>query len=464
MSRQEVLLINACLQTGTTKHAVVEGITSEYFGNYTQEWDWLTDQKGVPSRAVFKAHFPDFPRRRVKQEDLPIIIKDLKENYLLQHGAAILEKTSKAIRRKKKSAEEIISDLRTATHLLLNKTVDGGVVDLVAESDVFYKQFREKQKRVEKGGIAGIATGLQSIDDYTGGLLDGLLYMVIARQGNAKTYLMLYMMANAILGGKRVLWISREMPEDLVALRLHSIWSSILRGPDNGFSNLALVLGRKEVDHNDYRRFLKGLKKKLPGQVFMPRNRRIRIDQIEAYVERFAPDIVFYDYLGIISGDESSRSWQQLGAEVNLAKEIAMTHKVPIVMASQVNRAAAKEADEAPMVENISFSDSIGYAADMVFSLQLGDSDDENPFAPKPLEVWMRKARYGVKDISVTYNFDGDRGHFEEIDSPRDYLSGLRRDDDKENKDKKTKKRTSNNERGTRTIKIKRRRKATSAA
>lgn len=458
MSRQEVLLINACLQTGTIKHAVVEGISSEYFGNYRQEWDWLTDQRGVPSRAVFRSHFPDFPRRKVKQDDLPIIIKDLKENYLFQRGAAILEKTSKEIRRKKKTAEEIISDLRTATHELLNKTIDGGVIDLVAESDVFYKQFRDKQKRVEKGGIAGISTGLQSIDDYTGGLLDGLLYMVIARQGNAKTYLMLYMLANAILDGKRVLWISREMPEDLVALRLHSIWSSLLRGPDNGFSNLALVLGREEVDHRDYRKFLRKLQKDLPGQVFMPRNRRVRIDQIESYIERFAPDLVFYDYLGIISGDESNRSWQQLGAEANLAKEIAMIHKVPIVMASQVNRAAAKEPDEAPMVENISFSDSIGYAADMVFSLHLGDGDDEDPFAPKPLEVWLRKARYGVKDISITYKFDGDRGHFEEIDSPRDYLLNLRRDDAKDDKNK-TKGRTGDNERGTRTIRVKKRRK-----
>ncbi len=421
-SRLETLLISALVTAGTLNYATKEGVADRDFSTYREEFEWLRRQSAIPSKSVFLTQFPDFRWRKVKIEDIPTIVAGLKEDSIKNRLAKVLETTAKKIKRT--PGEELAVSLRDSVSDILEQSGTSGVTEIITEGSTFVKLFREKQKLNEQGQMYGIPTGLPTLDRVTGGLLPSQLYLIIARQGQAKTYLMLRMAAEACLLGKRILWVSREMPEDMVAYRMHSIMATILRGPDNTFSNLGLILG-KDVDYDEYRKFIRYLRKEVTGRLFIPNDKRVGISQVEQYADRYAPDILFYDYIGIIASGQSGRSWQQLGEEANRAKEIAMKLNVPFALASQVNRAGAED-NEAPMVENISFGDSLGYAADRVFSLRLSNRDPET--GKRILEIWIRKARYGEDDISIQAEFSGDRGHLKEIDSSAELLGGLMKD------------------------------------
>jgi len=423
LSRAESLLISGLITSGTTKGAVKEGVEPNDFSTYKEEYEWLLKQKKVPSREVFLTKFPDFRFRKVDVEDIPVLITGIKENSVRKQLALLIERSAKKLKDVK--PELIVEEMRAETHRILEKTAAGGVTEIFSEGKQFALSFKEKQKLRLDGKAFGIPTGFPTIDLKTGGLLPGYMYLVIARQGQSKTYWMLYLAAMAALAGKRVLWISREMPEDMVTYRIHTIISSHLRGPDNGFSNLGLILGREDITYEDYRDFINKLRREVPGRFFIPNDKKLRVRQIEQYVERYQPDIVFYDYIGIISGGDSGRTWQALGEEANVAKEIALAHNIPILLASQVNR-SAKDSDEAPMVENISFSDSLGYAADLIFSLQLSNLEPElGAESKKFLELWVRKSRYGAHDFSIISKFDPDKGVFQEIESPAELLDRM---------------------------------------
>lgn len=429
MAKQEALLISAVIKAGTMRPLVREGIQPAHFSTYRAEFEWLEKQKHVPSKETFLAQFPDFRfRGKVKTDELTVLCEGLKDHYVKTEVEKALERSAKNL--DKLTGIELAHALQEQASNILRTSGAGGAVEIITEGSRYLKEFRHRQKNREKGVIDGVTTGIKTIDEHTGGLRDAQMYVMIARQGNAKTYLMLRFAAGGILQGKRVLWISREMPDDMVAYRTHTIMSSMIRGGyQNAFSNLGLVLGRDDVDYKDYRKFVKSLEKDVKGRLFIPDNRRLGIRNIAEYIERYSPDVVFYDYLGIVGAGEGDRSWQKLAEEANIAKENAMTYNVPMVVASQVNRAAG-DVDEAPLVENIAYSDGVGYAADMVFALRL-ERGSGNPNDPRLLEVWMRKARYGAQDAYCLLEFRGDRGSLDEIESGLD-MRGRGGEDDEE--------------------------------
>lgn len=418
MSRQESLLISACINAGTIRYAIREGVAEEHFTTNREEWEWLSRQQVTPSRQTFIAQFPEFNyRKAVTRKDIPALARTLREQFTQRKLVKAIEVGLKNIKGGKISAVDIAEALRHEASSILETTASGGAFEVVTGGKSILREFKKNQHAIQEGGMRGISFGLESLDKITGGLLPSQLYVVIARQGNFKTFWMLDMAARAMLAGQRVLWVSREMPENMVTYRIHTLLSNQLYGEKGAFSNLSLVLGKKDIKYRDYKNFVEELQSKVSGRLFIPNNRRMGINDLERSIELYAPDIIFYDYIGIISGDDSNRSWQKLGAEANRAKELAMEYKVPFIMASQVNR-GSKDLDEAPTVENISFSDSIGYAADYVFALQLSPPDLSAPSANRTLEIWVRKARYGMNDVCIIVKVNPDKGVLRERDSP----------------------------------------------
>lgn len=421
MSRAEALLLSAIINAGSTKLAVREGIDPTDFSTYRTEYEWLLSQKKVPSRAVFMVRYPDFRFRKVDPEDLPLLVSSIRETSTKTKLAKVIESSAKEL----KDANPVVlaEKIRSQVHSIIEKSGSGGVTEIFKDGNRFVKEFSQKQKALKKGRIAGISTGYPTIDKMTGGFLNDQMYIIIGRQGQSKTYQMLWFASLAALEGKRILWISREMPEDMVTYRVHTIMSNRIRGHDNAFSNLGLILGREDVNIDDYRSFVSKMRKEVPGRFFIPEARNISVSQVGQYVERYKPDVIFYDYIGIIGSGDSDRSWQKLGAEANIAKEIAMTYHVPFILASQVNR-GGKDQGEAPMVENIAFADSIGYAADLVLSLQQKRLEEDYD-GKKFVEIWVRKSRYGADDFNILVEFDPDKGLMREISSPAMMLNSI---------------------------------------
>jgi hypothetical protein len=87
---------------------------------------------------------------------------------------------------------------------------------------------------------------------------------------------------------------------------------------------------------------------------------------VAAAVEREQPDIVFIDYLTLMSmkGDGGWLSVADLSASL---KQLALRYQIPIWCGSQLNRQAAKVAD--PDASMFSRSDSIGHDADLLVTV-----------------------------------------------------------------------------------------------
>lgn len=123
--------------------------------------------------------------------------------------------------------------------------------------------------------------------------------------------------------------------------------------------------------------------------------------ELQEAMEKFDPDVIIVDYLGIMKSDEPSRSdWEEQGRVVVALRNIGRTHKKPIITAVQLNRDPNKNKDRS--TQRLSRSDMIGQTADTV--LQIGEQDDEDKIAN--MDPYIRYYTIKIRDGSPVEYFD----------------------------------------------------------
>lgn len=182
------------------------------------------------------------------------------------------------------------------------------------------------------------------------------------------SYMLIKMAAAGVSAGYKVQFDSLEMSNAQVSIRIHSVLARMRLV--QGIDSTGLMLGTN-VNLPAYREFLEDLKKDIKGNLFVSDASRGSVGPIEiaGQIERNNPDLVLLDYMSLLKRpkNQANDMYQGVSALSSEIKNLAERYKVPIGVASQINRQGTGK--EPPGAEHLSLSDSVGQDADAVLTL-----------------------------------------------------------------------------------------------
>lgn len=413
----ELLLISSVLREEKLDYAIKSNTTSELFHVAQDEWKWLENYyskyRKTPTKAAFLNQFPDFRIKRV--DDSEMYVDEVKRS----HGRYELTELVRGV------ADEIADgNIDHALADLHSKALSiGTAMGTVKDTDVIkdWKPILEAAKRRQHDfrtkGIAGVPTGFSTLDERTGGLQEGQLWIIAARLGEGKSWFLNQMATAAVLAGHNVHFAALEMQKDEVSFRVHNLMSKH-KGDGDIFQAQGLSQGH-EVDLKKYEAFLKGMSDTMENKLTVSDVRGIGIGEIISQIERHQPRVYFLDYLTLakMGGDSD---WKAIGNFTKQLKDAAGRYGCTIIAAAQLNREGTGKLP--PEAHTLAESDSIGQDADVVITMKKRSD--------RVIHNRLAKFRGGKGSYLWWSKFDPSTGDFHEV--PKDEAEDLMDDDAEE--------------------------------
>jgi replicative DNA helicase len=413
----ERLLISAILRSGSISKVRMLGLRPQDMVLYKEEFSFLLDND-VPSKAVFHERFPDFKIRKVKPSDIDNLVDRVRDNKIQSDLGNIMKNTANQIGEKRPI--ELVIALARSLDEIQGRFSSGKDIDILSSTDLMVDEYKRRQKSSKNGNTVGIPFGIPTLDKEMGGMSPGEVITVVGRQGEGKTWFSLDAAASAVIHNKKVLYISLEMPPELIGFRLHTLLYGITHeNKKNRFPNLNLIMG-KDIDPKKYKTYLEKVRKEYKGSFVVPqlsRNFFFSTATVASKIEEHRPDLVVIDYIGLMQGDNKKiENWQEISQQIRDLKNFALRYKIAMMVNAQANRQAADpKNDDAPKLHQISGSDAIGANSDRVISLRLMSKVNK-------LLVSVEKNRYGRAKFSFKCKWDVDQGFIKELPSEEQFF------------------------------------------
>lgn len=379
--------LNYLLQTKDEDFLAKEGLTRDFFSDYKPEFDFIKrhyEQYGqIPDRETFLKTFPNFdlanvaePRKYLLEE----LYKDKKQNYLI----SVTNKLRELVMSNKINDASLFV-LDAAEQLSGSQKLEAtNIIEDISRYDSYVDRCKDFSKYY-------VTTGFRALDVSLGGGIDrqNAYFVISARAGVGKTLIMTKMAAASVEKGLRVGMFEGEMTTEKIGYRFDSINSKI--------SSSAISKGKAYVA-NEYKNYLDNLKTTEGKFFIMTPNDvpggTVTVDVLEQFVKKYKLDILFVDQISLM--DDMYRAKQSFEQAANISKglkQLQVRNKIPIVVASQQNRASLQDGKMAG-TENLSLSDRIGQDATIVLFI----SRDENLF-----KFNIAKARDGCIQNELNY-------------------------------------------------------------
>ena len=244
---------------------------------------------------------------------------------------------------------------------------------------------------LREGKKPGIPYGLNGLDEILGGARPGQLVLVAGRPGTGKSALLQTVAEHMADAGKRILFCAVEMRDadltqrSLAWLTRTNLWRIINgRFDDREFDALSSALDtvrqRQVYGYDDP----------------LMTTASIRARALETR-SRYGLDAIFVDYLQILNDDrEKDNSVQRVTYISRQLLSIARSLDVPLIAASQLNRANESRNDTKPKLSDLRESGALEQDAHVVMLLHRDFSRDANGVAlPEPTSCEVAKHRQG---------------------------------------------------------------------
>jgi len=394
-------LLNSIKSSQDLSNLYSNGITIDSFRNRKDIFKFIVNYykqyTKIPDYNILKANFPDFNQYLVKNDEINYLIDELA-------GLDLRFKTTKIL---EQSVELLKTEPKAAIDLLVNKLLSLKKTNKLAKSitdkDAVLRleKYLKKRAVVQSGKVLGLKTGFKLFDDDNVGWQEGNLIGIIGRLGVGKSWLLLYSSCISYLDGHRILFLSPEMTVDEVEDRWDVLMAALLQ--KISLNHTKLSSGGK-IDTKQYKDFLEVVKSREDWMTIDTHDSGpFTVDSIQSLVNEFKPDLVAIDGLPLLKDvNKGSGIWENIKNISYGLKNIAMSNKIVILVTSQANRGTT---DKGPEIENISYSDAIGQAADVL--VMLSEKVDESDCR------WIKipKRRGGrVLNKRVCIEFDVDNG------------------------------------------------------
>jgi len=219
------------------------------------------------------------------------------------------------------------------------------------------------------GGLLGVDTGFPEINERTGGLAKGDLYILAARPSIGKTAMALSITREALKRNNRVALFSLEMDRIQVAQRMLSIESSVpLTHIRTGHTSKG-----ERLSQSDIVAISEGSKALVNYDFIINDSPSLTPFTLRGEIRRLFRqkplDLVVVDYLQLMSGERSEDEYRRISEASRQLKLLAREFGVPILALSQLNRDCESRSDKRPQLSDLRSSGSIEQDADVVMLL-----------------------------------------------------------------------------------------------
>jgi replicative DNA helicase len=286
--------------------------------------------------------------------------------------------------------------------------------ELISVAEASARAIDRIDERTLAGARVTILSGIQALDDLTGGFGNGELVIIAARTSQGKTAFALQLAFNACFGSQLpVLIFSMEQGYLEIGDRVNAIQTGI----DSSKFRQAKQLTDYDLE------MLKQTGRFFSDKPFYIDDRRGQtVRQIgpvaRQFKRRHGLRLVVVDYLQLMKSHEAGGSWIPRHEEVagisRDLKGLARELECPVVALAQLNREVEKRQDKKPQLSDLRESGSIEQDADTVLLLQPPTEEEikEDPGKKDTLGIVVAKQRNGPTG-SVVVLFDKATGRIE---------------------------------------------------
>lgn len=292
------------------------------------------------------------------------------------------------------STTELLDGAVMRLNALSGQTDDRGVISGTDAICGFYT-------RLTSGAVEPVAkTGFPKLDRALM-IAGGKLIVVGARPSVGKSAFLLHLAVKALDVGRKILLVSCEMGADEIIGRIVAQKSRVSSDK----------IERHELDDSEIVKVAESFAEIPSEQLFISeRGRTVRdIRRMALRIRaRCGLDMIVVDYLQLLdAGQKTSNRSEAVGVVTRALKSLAMELKIPILTASQLNRAS--ERNDSPRLSDLRESGSIEQDADAVLLLHAPEEKE----SPERL-LFLDKNR-GGECGKIRLYFDGATMRFTEM-------------------------------------------------
>lgn len=308
-----------------------------------------------------------------KEYIVPELIKKTSgQELIIENHLSILKEEQVSIKAKE-IANEIISNVDKG-HIDYLKKAASELNDIEVFEDAGYDSLEQavdiamfdmEEKINSDSAHSGVPTGIETLDDTTGGLQMSDLIILAARPGQGKTATAINFAYNS---GASCGFISSEMPSSQLAVRLLSLDSGVnaqkLRNPKKLNTDEMALLKESSI------------RLKNEKQIYITDKPSISIQEIKEiakkWKEKYDIKVLFIDYLQRLTykapGADKMPRHEKIGMIALEAKEIARELNIAVVGLAQVSRGSEKNDANGgqPMLSDLKDSGGLEQEADLV--------------------------------------------------------------------------------------------------
>lgn len=218
--------------------------------------------------------------------------------------------------------------------------------------------------------FSGIDTGSRKLNYALGGWQEGMT-VIAARPGMGKTIVGLEHAKYASLSGKRVLFLSLEMPKESLMYRYISSEAHEFKYSDLKANRIT------QEDVSKIRNSNARMLKQLPIFFYDSDNRDVNYlsSILKAEVRKNKIEMVVIDYLQLIRDNQmkDQSDFTQVSSVSNKVQKLSRSLKIPIIALSQLSRSIEGRTNRTPMLSDLRSSGNIEQDAIVVIGLYRDD-------------------------------------------------------------------------------------------
>ena len=275
---------------------------------------------------------------------------------------------------------------------------------------------RSTEAAMRKGdGITGVPSGLEALDQVTGGWQNTDLIVIAARPGMGKTSFVMSVAKEAALAKSPVAFFSLEMSQEQLTSRL----MSMITGIDSN------KIRRGKITEDDLRRMVEASQAISTLPLHIDDTPALNIFELRARSRRmqmqYGIQLIIVDYLQLMSGTEKKGNREGEVSEISRGlKALARELNVPVIALSQLSRAVeTRGGSKRPQLSDLRESGAIEQDSDLVGFIYRPEYydilEDENGNSLVGVaEFLIEKHRHGALE-TVGLRFDARTTNFSDI-------------------------------------------------
>lgn len=327
----------------------------------------------------------DLSREFITSLNCDFYLKKLLENYI--HRLVL--------------ACDNLEELRRIEEIEARYSINSNVEHISHNAHMLIPEYYDKWE-------TAIKTGYPGIDKKLGTLQGGDVLILAGAPGMGKTCMMLNLLMNIAKNKHKVLLFSLEMSLPQLQNRIISAETNINADKIRNFN-----MSDSEVHRYDEfatSAFFKSL------NIEVSTKYDLTVEEIVSVVKKSDAEIVFIDYLGLVSGDGRLGSYERVSEISRRLKLLALDANKPFVILHQLSRAVAERKDKRPQISDLRDSGKIEQDADFICFVYRPAYYGENKASKQELEFLIAKSRHSAGRAVVRLVYEGEKQKITDIE------------------------------------------------